>query len=160
LPGSFVMARYLQRGRAIAGYALILAAVGVANSASVSFGLGGGGDSAVSGPVSYTPAVRSDALAPLNSANSAAIRPRLEFAMTTDSRSNAAKRGARGERARTTSGRSGLQGNAAYDLQGMPPWMNKTTPAVGSPEWRREQQETERQEQYLKSVIEGICHGC
>ncbi len=35
-----------------------------------------------------------------------------------------------------------------------------TTPNVGSPEWKKEQAENERQEQHLKQVIGGICHGC
>jgi len=35
-----------------------------------------------------------------------------------------------------------------------------TTPNVGSPEWKKEQAENERQEQHLKQVIGGICKGC
>jgi len=35
-----------------------------------------------------------------------------------------------------------------------------TTPVVGSPEWKRQKQESEKQEQHIRRVIEGICHGC
>ena len=42
----------------------------------------------------------------------------------------------------------------------MPKWMNKITPNVGSPEWKTEQQETERGERRLKEAIQGICRGC
>jgi hypothetical protein len=35
-----------------------------------------------------------------------------------------------------------------------------TTPNVGSSEWKNELAENERQEQHLKQVIGGICHGC
>jgi len=41
-----------------------------------------------------------------------------------------------------------------------PSWMNKKTPIQGSPEWKQEQQESEKQEQEIRRVLTGICHGC
>jgi len=35
-----------------------------------------------------------------------------------------------------------------------------TSPRIGSPEWEKEQAESERREQRLKSIINGICRGC
>jgi hypothetical protein len=35
-----------------------------------------------------------------------------------------------------------------------------TTPRIGSPEWKKEQAESESREQRLKSIINGICRGC
>ncbi len=35
-----------------------------------------------------------------------------------------------------------------------------TTPRIGSPEWEKEQVESERREQRLKSIINDICRGC
>ena len=37
---------------------------------------------------------------------------------------------------------------------------SQTTPDVGSPEWKKEQAETELKEKHLKQVIQGICSGC
>jgi hypothetical protein len=37
---------------------------------------------------------------------------------------------------------------------------NRSTPKVGSPEWKKERAENERKEQHLREVIEGICSGC
>ena len=48
----------------------------------------------------------------------------------------------------------------ALDVGPMPAWMYKKTPAVGSPEWKREQQETDKQEREVRQAIEGICRGC
>ena len=42
----------------------------------------------------------------------------------------------------------------------MPTWMSKTTPLVGSAEWKREQEESERREEQIKRSIRGICNGC
>jgi hypothetical protein len=38
--------------------------------------------------------------------------------------------------------------------------LSPTTPQVGSSEWEAEQQQTERREQHIKQVIQGICRGC
>jgi hypothetical protein len=38
--------------------------------------------------------------------------------------------------------------------------MDATTPNVGSADWEREKRQNDRQEQQLKQVIDGICHGC
>ena len=38
--------------------------------------------------------------------------------------------------------------------------MYPTTPTVGSPEWQKEQRESERKDQRLKAIMEGICKGC
>jgi hypothetical protein len=35
-----------------------------------------------------------------------------------------------------------------------------TTPRIGSPEWKKEQADSERKEQRLKSIINSICRGC
>jgi hypothetical protein len=35
-----------------------------------------------------------------------------------------------------------------------------TTPRIDSPEWKKEQAESERKEQLLKSKINSICRGC
>jgi hypothetical protein len=48
----------------------------------------------------------------------------------------------------------------AIDTGARPSWMNKKTPIQGSPEWKQEQQETEKQEQEIQRVLGGICHGC
>jgi hypothetical protein len=37
---------------------------------------------------------------------------------------------------------------------------SKTTPTVGSPEWKKEQAEDEFKEKQLKQAIQGICRGC
>ena len=37
---------------------------------------------------------------------------------------------------------------------------SKTTPNVGSPEWKKEQAEDELKEKKLKQAIQGICRGC
>ena len=37
---------------------------------------------------------------------------------------------------------------------------SKTTPNVGSPEWKKEQAEDELKEKQLKQAIQGICRGC
>ena len=37
---------------------------------------------------------------------------------------------------------------------------SKTTPNVGSPEWKKEQAEDELKEKHLKQAIQGICRGC
>jgi hypothetical protein len=42
----------------------------------------------------------------------------------------------------------------------MPKWMSKKTPIVGSPEWKREQIETERRETKIKKELQSICTGC
>lgn len=42
----------------------------------------------------------------------------------------------------------------------VPPWMSKRTPVLGSPEWKREQEETEKREREIKKEIKGICTGC
>ena len=54
---------------------------------------------------------------------------------------------------------SGEDANS-LDVGPMPEWMYKKTPAVGSPEWKREQKETDKQEREVRQAIEGICHGC
>ena len=38
--------------------------------------------------------------------------------------------------------------------------LSSTTPQVGSSEWEAERQQTERREQHIKQVIQGICRGC
>lgn len=42
----------------------------------------------------------------------------------------------------------------------LPPWMDTTTPKVGSPAWKREKVETERQERKIRRAINGVCRGC
>ena len=37
---------------------------------------------------------------------------------------------------------------------------HRSTPKVGSPEWKKERAEDERKERHIKEVIEGICSGC
>ncbi len=49
---------------------------------------------------------------------------------------------------------------SSLDVGPMPAWMYKKTPAVGSPEWKREQQEADKQEREVRQAIEGICRGC
>jgi len=43
---------------------------------------------------------------------------------------------------------------------GAPGVMDATTPNVGSADWEREKRQNDRQEEHLKQVIDGICHGC
>ena len=38
--------------------------------------------------------------------------------------------------------------------------VSKTTPNVGSPEWKKEQAQNERKEENLKRIMQGICRGC
>ena len=38
--------------------------------------------------------------------------------------------------------------------------LSSTTPKIGTSEWEAEQQESERREQHIKQVIQGICRGC
>jgi len=38
--------------------------------------------------------------------------------------------------------------------------LSPTTPSVGSVEWEAEKQVAERREQYIRTVIQGICRGC
>jgi len=38
--------------------------------------------------------------------------------------------------------------------------MDATTPNVGSADWEREKRQNDRQEEHLRQVIDGICHGC
>jgi hypothetical protein len=38
--------------------------------------------------------------------------------------------------------------------------LSSTTPKVGTSEWEAEQQQSERREQHIKQVIQGICRGC
>lgn len=38
--------------------------------------------------------------------------------------------------------------------------LDATTPNVGSTDWEREKRQNDRQEEHLKQVIDGICHGC
>lgn len=56
--------------------------------------------------------------------------------------------------------KGGAAENSTFEVNVMPPWMHKKTPAVGSPEWKEEQQETERQEREVRRAIEGVCRGC
>lgn len=42
----------------------------------------------------------------------------------------------------------------------LPPWMAPRTPKVGSPAWKRERVETERQERETRRAINGVCSGC
>jgi hypothetical protein len=35
-----------------------------------------------------------------------------------------------------------------------------TGPDIGSPQWQREQEESERKEKRLEQMIRGICRGC
>jgi len=39
-------------------------------------------------------------------------------------------------------------------------WLHKTTPNVGSPEWQKEQNESQRKEKHLNELIQGICRNC
>lgn len=41
-----------------------------------------------------------------------------------------------------------------------PTAMAATTPNYGSPQWEKEQRESERQERRIKEAIQGICRGC
>jgi hypothetical protein len=45
-------------------------------------------------------------------------------------------------------------------VTGAPVVLDATTPDVGSTQWEREKRQNDRQEQQLKQVIDGICHGC
>lgn len=45
--------------------------------------------------------------------------------------------------------------NSLFNVNVMPSWMHEKTPAVGSPEWKMEQRETERQERKVRQAIEG-----
>ncbi len=56
--------------------------------------------------------------------------------------------------------KAGAEENSLFNVNVMPSWMHEKTPAVGSPEWKQEQQETERQEREVRRAIEGICRGC
>jgi hypothetical protein len=38
--------------------------------------------------------------------------------------------------------------------------LSSTTPKIGTPEWESEQEQSERREQHIKQVIQGICRGC
>lgn len=42
----------------------------------------------------------------------------------------------------------------------LPPETPSQSPKVDSPQWTREQAESERKEESLKRVIQGICRGC
>lgn len=46
------------------------------------------------------------------------------------------------------------------DPGSVPPWMSKRTPVIGSPEWKREEEATEKREREIKKEIKGICTGC
>lgn len=55
----------------------------------------------------------------------------------------------------------GWQDRDSIVQAGTPPhWLSKTTPNVGSPDWKREQDETEKRETDIKKDIYGVCHGC
>jgi hypothetical protein len=41
-----------------------------------------------------------------------------------------------------------------------PPALQPKTPEVGSPEWQREQSQTQRRERDLNRTLKGICSGC
>jgi len=54
---------------------------------------------------------------------------------------------------------AGAEPDSAIGTGATPPSSMKT-PVVDSPEWKRDQQESEKQEQKIKRVIEGVCSGC
>jgi hypothetical protein len=64
------------------------------------------------------------------------------------------------DRSQASQQKAGAEEDTTVDIGVMPRWMNKKTPAVGSPEWEQEQQETEKQERDVRRAIEGICRGC
>jgi len=98
---------------------------------------------------------------------------RLELASAAETKAIAAKnggrakhsskvtRGGRGlDRSQASQQKAGTEDDATFDIRVMPSWLHKKTPAVGSPEWEQEQQETEKQERGVRRAIEGICRGC
>jgi hypothetical protein len=42
----------------------------------------------------------------------------------------------------------------------VPPWMSNHTPAVDSPQWKREQDESAKEEQHIQHTIDGVCRSC
>jgi hypothetical protein len=89
---------------------------------------------------------------------------RLEFASTAEAKAKSAgRRAAQGGRnlGRLPAPRQkAIMDDYTLDVGATPSWMFRKTPRVGSPEWKREQEVTEKQEQEVKQAIEGICRGC
>ena len=165
-------------------YALMLIAAGLSGCGTAP-GLKYGGLQATSGSAAY-----SHEQAKLSSKPFGAVEARSELASAAEPVAAEAKKAGQAKHSsRATKDRHGLDGLrasehgagadvlternekmgeaaprpaaiAAINTGAMPSWMNKKTPIQGSPEWKQEQQETEKQEQEIQRVLGGICHGC
>lgn len=149
-------------------YVLMLVTAGLAICGAVVLGLDGSGLRAANGSTSDAPqrAKGSSEIlgglgARLELADAAETKPiEIENGGRAKHSSKGTLGGSGSDRSERSQQKDGAEGGSMFDTGVMPPWMHKKTPAVGSPEWKQEQQETERQEQEVRRAIDGICRGC
>lgn len=97
----------------------------------------------------------------LELADAAETKPiEIESSRRVKHSANGTPGGNRSDRPGRSQQKTGSGEGSTLDTGPMPAWMHKKTPAVGSPEWKEEEQETQRQERAVRQAIEGICHGC
>jgi hypothetical protein len=156
------MPRCRQLRRAITGCVLILIAGSLLGCSSTVPGVDGGGLR-----IANKSAVPSHEQAELSSGLSEGTRVRPELASAAEPKAISAKNGSKtkhhSSQPRGTQDRSPASKDEARADSDTAPGATSsamTTPAVGSPEWKRQKQETEQQEQRIKRLIEGVCRGC
>ena len=158
------MPRCRQLRRAITGCALILIVGSLLGCSSTVPGVDGGGLR-----IANKSAVPSHEQAELSSGLSGGTRVRPELASAAEPKAISAKNGSktkhhssqpRGTQDRSPASKDEARAEVAPPIDTGRTSSSMTTPVVGSPDWKRDKQETEQQEQRIKRLIEGICRGC
>lgn len=156
------MPRCRQLRRAIIGYAVMLIVGNLMGCSTSVPGVDGGGLR-----IANKSAVSSHEQTKLNSALSGETQDRRELANAAEPKAITAKSGSKAKH-HSSQPRGSQDRSAASEDEaraGVTPidsgaTLSTTTPVVGSPDWKREKQKTEQQEQQIKRLIEGVCRGC